>query len=98
MVLFNHSDSDFEVKAGDRIAQLICEKIYYPDLEEVQVNINLLIINETVYNKRKKVLIYQNIFIMAAIILGKFSGPNKKGGNYEFDCRLHQKLTSAFFF
>lgn len=37
VVLFNHSDSDFEVKAGDRIAQLICEKIYYPDLEEVKV-------------------------------------------------------------
>lgn len=40
VVLFNHSDSDFEVKAGDRIAQLICEKIYYPTLEEVQVRKN----------------------------------------------------------
>ncbi|XP_060519129.1 deoxyuridine 5'-triphosphate nucleotidohydrolase-like [Cylas formicarius] len=27
---------DFDIKSGDRIAQLICEKIYYPDLEEVQ--------------------------------------------------------------
>lgn len=36
VVLFNHSDSDFEVKKGDRIAQLICQKIYYPELEEVQ--------------------------------------------------------------
>ncbi|XP_060535662.1 deoxyuridine 5'-triphosphate nucleotidohydrolase-like [Cylas formicarius] len=36
VVLFNHSDSDFDIKSGDRIAQLICEKIYYPDLEEVQ--------------------------------------------------------------
>ncbi|CAG9766315.1 unnamed protein product [Ceutorhynchus assimilis] len=36
VVLFNHSDEDFEVKKGDRIAQLICEKIYYPELEEVQ--------------------------------------------------------------
>ncbi|KAG5890651.1 hypothetical protein JTB14_034939 [Gonioctena quinquepunctata] len=36
VVLFNHSDKDFEVKSGDRIAQLICERIYYPILEEVQ--------------------------------------------------------------
>ncbi|CAH1164186.1 unnamed protein product [Phaedon cochleariae] len=36
VVLFNHSDNDFEVKSGDRIAQLICEKIYYPELEEVE--------------------------------------------------------------
>lgn len=36
VVLFNHSNVDFEVKAGDRIAQLICEKIYYPDLKEVE--------------------------------------------------------------
>lgn len=36
VVLFNHSDADFEVKKGDRIAQLICEKIYYPELEEVK--------------------------------------------------------------
>lgn len=35
VVLFNHSDTDFEVKKGDRIAQLICERIYYPVLEEV---------------------------------------------------------------
>jgi dUTP pyrophosphatase len=27
VVLFNHSDKDFEVKVGDRIAQLIIEKI-----------------------------------------------------------------------
>lgn len=37
VVLFNHSDLDFEVKKGDRIAQLICEKIFYPDLVEVEV-------------------------------------------------------------
>lgn len=35
MVLFNHSSEDFAVKKGDRIAQLICEKIFYPDLVEV---------------------------------------------------------------
>uniref|UniRef100_A0A034VXR2 Deoxyuridine 5'-triphosphate nucleotidohydrolase n=1 Tax=Bactrocera dorsalis TaxID=27457 RepID=A0A034VXR2_BACDO len=35
VVLFNHSDEDFEVKRGDRIAQFICERIFYPELEEV---------------------------------------------------------------
>lgn len=36
VVLFNHSDIDFEVKRGDRIAQFICERIFYPVLEEVK--------------------------------------------------------------
>lgn len=35
VVLFNHSDKEFAVKKGDRIAQLICEKIFYPDIVEV---------------------------------------------------------------
>lgn len=35
VILFNHSDVDFEVKIGDRIAQLIIEKIIVPDVEEV---------------------------------------------------------------
>lgn len=35
VVMFNHADEIFEVKKGDRIAQLICEKIYYPEIEEV---------------------------------------------------------------
>lgn len=35
VILFNHSDVDFEVKAGDRIAQLIIEKIVTPEVEEV---------------------------------------------------------------
>ncbi|KFB49279.1 AGAP010159-PA-like protein [Anopheles sinensis] len=35
VVLFNHSETEFEVKKGDRIAQFICEKIAYPDLEEL---------------------------------------------------------------
>merc|ERR1712098_387853 len=33
VVMFNHADSVFEVKKGDRIAQLVCEKISYPELE-----------------------------------------------------------------
>jgi len=35
VVMFNHSQTAFKVSQGDRIAQLICEKIFYPDLEEV---------------------------------------------------------------
>ncbi|XP_031623784.1 deoxyuridine 5'-triphosphate nucleotidohydrolase-like [Contarinia nasturtii] len=35
VILFNHSDVDFDVKKGDRIAQLICERIVYPNLKEV---------------------------------------------------------------
>jgi deoxyuridine 5'-triphosphate nucleotidohydrolase len=34
VVLFNFSDSDFTIKKGDRIAQLICEKIEMADLIE----------------------------------------------------------------
>ncbi|CAF0792614.1 unnamed protein product [Didymodactylos carnosus] len=34
VVLFNHSDTDFKISKGDRIAQLICEKIEYPELIE----------------------------------------------------------------
>jgi len=35
VILFNHADADFEVSEGDRVAQLICEKICYPELVEV---------------------------------------------------------------
>uniref|UniRef100_A0A8C9QLB8 Deoxyuridine 5'-triphosphate nucleotidohydrolase n=1 Tax=Spermophilus dauricus TaxID=99837 RepID=A0A8C9QLB8_SPEDA len=37
VVLFNFGKEKFEVKKGDRIAQLICGRIFYPDIEEVQV-------------------------------------------------------------
>ncbi|XP_036590143.1 deoxyuridine 5'-triphosphate nucleotidohydrolase, mitochondrial isoform X2 [Trichosurus vulpecula] len=36
VVLFNFGKETFEVKKGDRIAQLICERVFYPELEEVQ--------------------------------------------------------------
>ena len=36
VVLFNHGDQDFVVKMGDRIAQLILEKIDTPPVQEVQ--------------------------------------------------------------
>ena len=36
VILFNHGDQDFEVKMGDRIAQLILEKIDTLPVEEMQ--------------------------------------------------------------
>ncbi|KAI3439635.1 Deoxyuridine 5'-triphosphate nucleotidohydrolase (dUTPase) [Psidium guajava] len=36
VILFNHSDIDFAVNVGDRIAQLIIEKIMTPDVDEVE--------------------------------------------------------------
>ncbi|KAL7175416.1 hypothetical protein ACSBR2_029086 [Camellia fascicularis] len=35
VILFNHSEVDFEVKVGDRIAQLVIEVIMVPDVAEV---------------------------------------------------------------
>ncbi|KAK6523499.1 Deoxyuridine 5'-triphosphate nucleotidohydrolase [Arthrobotrys megalospora] len=36
ILLFNHSDVDFEIKEGDRVAQLILEKIYTPEITVVE--------------------------------------------------------------
>ncbi|KAG8828171.1 Deoxyuridine 5'-triphosphate nucleotidohydrolase [Serendipita sp. 401] len=36
VLLFNHSDKDFKISIGDRIAQLILEKIETPPVVEVQ--------------------------------------------------------------
>jgi dUTP pyrophosphatase len=35
VLLFNHADVDFEIKKGDRIAQLILEKIILPPVVEI---------------------------------------------------------------
>ncbi|CAK9146356.1 unnamed protein product [Ilex paraguariensis] len=35
VILFSHSDVDFEVKVGDRVAQMIIEKILTPEVAEV---------------------------------------------------------------
>ncbi|KAI2635940.1 deoxyuridine 5'-triphosphate nucleotidohydrolase [Xylaria nigripes] len=35
ILLFNHGDVDFSIAAGDRIAQLIIERIYTPEVVEV---------------------------------------------------------------
>ncbi|GAX14363.1 dUTP pyrophosphatase [Fistulifera solaris] len=36
ILLFNLSDKDFEIKRGDRIAQLILEQIVIPEIQEVE--------------------------------------------------------------
>lgn len=36
VLLFNHSDTPFVVKEEDRIAQLVLERIYTPEVVEVQ--------------------------------------------------------------
>lgn len=35
VLLFNHAEADFEVQPGDRIAQFILERIYTPEVVEV---------------------------------------------------------------
>ena len=40
VVMFNHADNVFTIKKGDRIAQLVCEKIEYPELEECSEGLN----------------------------------------------------------
>lgn len=35
VILFNHSDADFAVKAGDRVAQLVLERIAIAEIQEV---------------------------------------------------------------
>ena len=35
VILFNHGDAAFDVKKGDRIAQMICQVFRSPEIEEV---------------------------------------------------------------
>jgi dUTP pyrophosphatase len=37
VILFNHGEKDFEVKKGDRIAQLILERYETPSIEEISI-------------------------------------------------------------
>ncbi|KAJ6445848.1 putative THOC5 family protein [Purpureocillium lavendulum] len=36
VLLFNHAEADYEIKEGDRIAQLVLERIVTPEVVEVQ--------------------------------------------------------------
>ena len=36
VILFNHSVEEFAIKKGDRIAQFICEKIAFPELQVLE--------------------------------------------------------------
>uniref|UniRef100_A0A3B4FR10 Deoxyuridine 5'-triphosphate nucleotidohydrolase n=1 Tax=Pundamilia nyererei TaxID=303518 RepID=A0A3B4FR10_9CICH len=47
VVLFNFGKESFEVKKGDRVAQLVCEKICYPDLVEQEVNSKLSLLGRS---------------------------------------------------
>ena len=35
VLLFNHAETEFEIKEGDRVAQLIIEQIYTPEVQVV---------------------------------------------------------------
>ena len=37
VVLFNHGEKDFEIKKGDRIAQLVLERCETPPVEEISI-------------------------------------------------------------
>nr|WGO62649.1 deoxyuridine 5'-triphosphate nucleotidohydrolase-like protein [Wadden Sea poxvirus] len=37
IILINNGKEQFKINKGDRIAQLICQQIYYPKLEEVTI-------------------------------------------------------------
>lgn len=36
VLLFNHAETDFQINKGDRIAQLVLERIYTPEVVEVE--------------------------------------------------------------
>ena len=36
MILFNHSDREFKIESGNKVAQMIVEKIYMPRPMEVE--------------------------------------------------------------
>ena len=36
ILIFNHGNLDYHIKTGDRVAQLICEKLLRPKIQEVQ--------------------------------------------------------------
>lgn len=35
VILYNNSTVNYQVRKGSRIAQLVCEKIFYPELKEI---------------------------------------------------------------
>lgn len=59
VILYNHSDDDFIVNKGDRVAQLICEKIVYPEVVEFKVC--CIIFNNTIIYLINFVILFQTL-------------------------------------
>jgi hypothetical protein len=36
VLLYNHSENPYNIHRGDKITKLICEKIYYPEFDQVE--------------------------------------------------------------
>ncbi|TRZ16591.1 hypothetical protein HGM15179_010543 [Zosterops borbonicus] len=64
VVLFNFGKETFEVKKGDRIAQLICERIYYPELEEVELLLQVNDIQYLLHRSKRQVKALNQLIII----------------------------------
>ena len=67
VVLFNLSKCDYKVKKGDRIAQLILERIYTPPLVEVQVSFTIIILSSQ--NLNNNYWIIRNYQILKEVVV-----------------------------
>nr|CAD7424149.1 unnamed protein product [Timema monikensis] len=102
VLLFNHSDQPFEVKRGDRIAQLICQRIFYPDILEVEIYSDILRLNSQhpIYFEPTPSLESTSIDphqwaykLRVRLILSSFLVMRRSGLEYRLDVlRIHQAM------